>query len=105
MALSRGARIEASINKRMVHRRWQQGWRPRVVAFTGYGSRKFVRVLARIVLEDPAAEEVDPTRDDALAEAQRGWRLYRTTHVSGLPVRNARPPLGLFFSFKQGIRI
>lgn len=87
MALSRGARIEASINKRMVHRRWQQGWRPRVVAFTGYGSRKFVRVLARIVLEDPAAEEVDPTRDDALAEAQRGWRLFMTTHVSGLPVR------------------
>ena len=87
MALSRGARIEASINKRIVHRRWRQGWRPRVVAFTGYGSRKFVRVLARIVLEDPAAEEVDPTRDDALAEAQRGWRLFMTTHVSGLPVR------------------
>ncbi|MDX5399977.1 MAG: ABC transporter ATP-binding protein, partial [Actinomycetes bacterium] len=76
MALSRGARIEAAINRRIVHRRWRKGWRPRVVPFTGYGSRKFVRVLARVVLVDPDAEELDESADDALSEAQRGWRLF-----------------------------
>lgn len=86
MALSRGARIEDSINQRIVHRRWRRGWRPRVVPFVGYGSSKFVRVLARVVMEDPQAVEPDPSRADALAEAQRGWRLFVSTHVAGLPV-------------------
>ncbi|NCD20897.1 MAG: DUF2183 domain-containing protein, partial [Actinobacteria bacterium] len=87
MALSRGARIEESINKRMVHRRWRKGWRPKVLPFAGYGSRKFVRVLARVILEDPDAEVLDDSPGDALSEAQRGWRLFMTTHVGGLPVR------------------
>lgn len=87
VALSRAARLERSLNQRIVNRRWAAGWRPRVVPYTGYGSATFVRVLARVLLEDPEATVLDPARTDAFSEAQRGWRLFVSTHVGGLPVR------------------
>lgn len=93
MAVSRGALIEDAVNKRLMHRRWRQGWRPRVIAFTGYGSEQFVRVLGRVVMQDPSVDgletspdDVDTRPEDFLADAQRGWRLFVSTHVAHLPV-------------------
>lgn len=86
MGLSSGARLEDALNTRIMHRRWKRGWRPAVVAFTGYGSKDFVRVLARVLMQDPEADYSDPNGGGALAEAQRGWRLFLSTHVTGLPV-------------------
>ncbi|WP_366180886.1 phosphatase domain-containing protein [Actinomyces timonensis] len=89
----------------------RRGWRPRVVAYDGYGTSAdqpdgadMARVLARMVLrpvdaptEGPlfrslperrpssAAEVIDNARI-SLADAQRGWRLFIDAPVPFLPV-------------------
>ncbi|BAW92172.1 hypothetical protein CHIBA101_0300 [Actinomyces sp. Chiba101] len=89
----------------------RRGWRPRVVAYDGYGTSSdqaggadMARVLARMVLrpvdaptEGPlfrslperrpasAAEVIDNARI-SLADAQRGWRLFIDAPVPFLPV-------------------
>lgn len=69
-----------------------RGWKPRVIAHTGYGSTSFVRVLARIVLSrhslDSAETRADEHEEVTLEpEAEvRGWRAFVTAQAPGLHV-------------------
>jgi phosphatidate phosphatase APP1 len=50
-----------------------------VLAYTGYGTDGWVRVLARVLLTPPG------TRRDEIEEA-RGWRRFLSAAVAGVPV-------------------
>jgi phosphatidate phosphatase APP1 len=69
-----------------------RGWKPRVIAHTGYGSTAFVRVLARIVLSrhslDAAETRADEHEEIALEPERevRGWRAFVTAQATGLNV-------------------
>ena len=76
------ARIEDRLNRqvnRLVRRR---NWSERVIPYVGYGSSKFIRVMARVVLSPPLADgEVRPGSDDAPLN-RRGWRNFFTAPVA-----------------------
>lgn len=85
MVLSPGARFEDAINRRTIPRLRALGQVPTIIPFTGYGSTKFVRVLARTVMHDPTTEDSDRTREGRL-EGHRGWKSFLGTYVGMLPV-------------------
>lgn len=77
--LHRAARLEDALNRaaaRLLHRR---GWRPRVIAYTGYGTDGWVRVLARVLLAPPGVGD----RSDV---KMRGWRHFVSAKVGGVAV-------------------
>ena len=77
--LHRAARAEDALNRtlaRVLHRR---GWRPRVIAYTGYGGQGWVRVLARVLLSPPGVGDRDDT-------GTRGWRHFVSAKLGGVPV-------------------
>lgn len=109
MALADIARsIEENINRRGIVKRRAEGWLPKIIGYTGYGSTTAVRVLARAIMADPT-EDTDSgalqfdkvpaqmarmsLRDFAqfatekTGETQRGWRQFFTTQVGFLPVQ------------------
>lgn len=65
-----------------------QGWRPEVTGFSGYGSGRRARILARVLMSDPENKLVDASASaPTLSEqAQRGWRQFFTIQVGNLPV-------------------
>lgn len=85
-----------------------RGWRPRVIAYDGYGSAgtegSMARVLARMVMRPPdapaegplfrsipeelptSAQAVREVALDTLLDAQRGWRQFIDVPVPYLPV-------------------
>ncbi len=68
-----------AVRNRLFRRR---GWRPRIVPYTGYGSTRRVRVLARILLAPPPAGPIpDAEAVDARQRATRGWRRFLTTPI------------------------
>ena len=75
----RAARAEDRLH--VAVERWlrRRGWRPRVIAFTGYGTEGWVRVLARVLLAPP---------DTGTGEIQlgRGWRRFLTATAADVPV-------------------
>jgi phosphatidate phosphatase APP1 len=79
------ARLEdwiTAVERRLVLRR---GWRPMVLAYTGYGSPDWIRVFGRVLLSpEPApgpAVEARPGEHPA-----RGWRRFLTVPVDGQEV-------------------
>lgn len=85
MEAPRSARFEDQLNRRIVPWLRGRGWRPQIVAYTGYGSRSFARVLGRVVMHDPAKyDAADPV--GTLEEAQRGWHSFVATPVPVIPV-------------------
>ncbi len=85
MDLPRSARLEDQLNRRTVPWLRARGWRPQIVAYTGYGSSSFARVLGRVVLHDPATQrDADPV--GTLEEARRGWHSFVATPVPMIPV-------------------
>lgn len=99
-------KIEDSVNRRGTVRRVNEGWRPSIIGFTGYGSVSSLHVLARAVMANPNQKtQVRSTRLPTSAHtvlgqvqeafenaqkisetAQRGWRQFFTTQVGYLPV-------------------
>ena len=78
--LHRAARVEDAVRGVLNRILVRRGWRPRVLAYTGYGTQDWVRVLARVVLAPPG------TRRHHLT-ARRGWRRFFTAPCSaGVPV-------------------
>lgn len=70
------ARLEDRLNRRIERVVRGRGWSERVVPYAGYGSSKFVRILARVVLSAPLGEgEVRPLSGDAPLD-RRGWRNF-----------------------------
>lgn len=94
MALSQAAAaFEDAVNRRIVPVLRRRGWRPRTIAFTGFGSTESVRVLARVLMARPdeqssvtADVDADDEDLDAAQQAQRGWRSFFTAQVVHLPV-------------------
>ncbi len=69
------ARLEHWININRNERVRGRGWTEEVVPYTGYGSSKFVRVLARVLL---TPDETTPGFEwyDSTLLSQRGWRNF-----------------------------
>lgn len=107
MALADVARrFEDSLNRRETVKRVEQGWRPSIIGFTGYGSTRSLHVLGRAVMADPdnkplfRSPRLPPSTHTVLGQvqeafehaekisetAQRGWRQFFTTQVGFLPV-------------------
>ncbi|ANE04489.1 App1 family protein [Corynebacterium crudilactis] len=64
----------------------KKGWIPEVTGFSGYGSGRRVRVLARVVMSNPEKLLVDDSSQSITQQAQRGWRQFFTIQVANLPV-------------------
>lgn len=79
------ATVEDALNRRLIHLLRSRGWRPRTIAYTGYGSPDSVRILGRVVLTRHPLPEADADAD-APATAGRGWRPYVTATVGMIPV-------------------
>lgn len=79
------ARVEHHLNVQRNQRARDRGWTEEVVPFSGYGSSKFVRVLARVVL---TPHEVTPglNWDGAGLLSQRGWRNFVNTPAVNVEV-------------------
>lgn len=76
------ARIEDRFNRQLNRLARHRGWSERVIPYVGYGSSKFIRVLARIVLSPPLADgQVRPLSDDAPLN-RRGWRNFMTVPLA-----------------------
>lgn len=75
----RAARIEDAVQEAIARRLRPRGWRPTIVAYTGYGAPGWVRVMARVLLTrlDPRPRRV---------EKVRGWRSFTTLPVKDAPV-------------------
>ncbi len=105
--------LEDAINRRGIVRRRADGWLPRILPYTGYGSTQAIHILGRAIMADPeqrppailsalprtahdsfllpeaAADAISPVYDKAIAQAeymQRGFRAFFTTQVGYLPV-------------------
>ncbi len=74
-SLHRAARVEDAVHEFLEPRMRQRGWRDTVVAYAGYGSPSWVRVMARLLLRKP---EQRPAR----VHAVRGWRSFATLPVT-----------------------
>lgn len=77
--LHRAARVEDRLHALL--ERWlrRRGWRPRVLAYTGYGTTEQVRLLARVVLAPPRTRSAE-------LQLGRGWRRLLTASVAGAAV-------------------
>ncbi len=81
--------IDDAVNRRSSALLVRRGWRPRIIAFTGYGSTQSLHVLGRVVLGNPRKDSIRvPTSGPrSLAVlAERGWRAYFTAQVPFHPV-------------------
>lgn len=88
----RAAVIEDAIKARVADRLTERGWRHKIIAYTGYGSAGFLRVLARVVFtrtpEEAAAADVEATTEELenADEETRGWRAFVTAPAVDVPV-------------------
>ena len=53
-------RGEEHFHRHVIPRLRRAGWRPRAVAYDGYGSATMVRVIARVVMRPPGAPAEGP---------------------------------------------
>lgn len=60
----------------------RRGWRPRVLAHTGYGAPGWARVFGRVLLSPPKSARAP----DAANDPQRGWRAFATMPVADHPL-------------------
>ena len=88
----RAAVIEDAVKARIAEELTERGWRHKIIAYTGYGSAGFVRVLARVVFtehpEETAAADVEATSEqlEHADEETRGWRAFVTAPAVEVPV-------------------
>jgi phosphatidate phosphatase APP1 len=76
------ARVEDRLNRQIERAARKRGWVERVIPYAGYGSQKFVRVLARVVLSPRLADgETRPLIDDAPLD-RGGWRNFLTAPLN-----------------------
>lgn len=72
------ARLENKMNEAINRRVRSRGWTEEVVAYAGYGSSKFIRVLARVLLTPSDLTPGLVWIDRGLLE-QRGWKNFVNT--------------------------
>jgi phosphatidate phosphatase APP1 len=74
------ARIEDSLHEFREKRARKRGLTPVVIPYTGYGAPGWTRVLCRVLLAKPGAE------DDTRYKKIRGWRSFTSVPVNGVTV-------------------
>jgi phosphatidate phosphatase APP1 len=79
-AMHLAARIEDSFHEFREKRARKRGLTPVVIPYTGYGAPGWVRVLCRVLLAKPGAE------DDTRYKKIRGWRSFTSVPVNGVAV-------------------
>ena len=79
LRLHRAARIEDRVHAVLERSLRRRGWRPAVLPFTGYGTTRWARVLARVLLASP---DTNPTQ----LRLGRGWRRFLTAAEADCPV-------------------
>jgi phosphatidate phosphatase APP1 len=73
--MHRPAKVDLAIMRWRAQRKLRNGYRPAVIAYTCYGSPRWVRVLCRVVLAKPGMMfRGDPT-------GSRGWRSFTAVPV------------------------
>jgi phosphatidate phosphatase APP1 len=88
----RAAVIEDAVKRRVAARLTERGWRHKVIAYTGYGSAGFMRVLARVVFtrtpDELAAADAEATTEELqhADDEARGWRAFVTAPAVDVPV-------------------
>lgn len=88
------ALVEDAWNRQLDRALRGRGWTNRVIAHTGYGTARFIRILARVLLlptGDPqeAATQRDKVTYGGLRSPyvlRRGWRAFVTAPAMGVPV-------------------
>jgi phosphatidate phosphatase APP1 len=70
----RAARVEDAFHRAVEPRLRRRGWHVQIVAYPGYGSTSWVRVLARVVVSRLAPARKKPAK-------LRGWRSFTTVPV------------------------
>ena len=90
------ARIEDAVDRRVARALRRRGWTVRVEPYPGYGTPRWVRILARAVLAAPEVGEDDLPGAGAAeaggewrgtqAHSVRGWRSFLTASVAGARV-------------------
>ncbi|MFB9236905.1 App1 family protein [Plantactinospora siamensis] len=78
--LHRAARIEDAVHQVVARRLQRRGWRPQIVAYTGYGGCDWARVMGRVVLGRIES------RPDRRPESVRGWRSFASLPAKHTPV-------------------
>ena len=76
----RAARVQARYHGLLENTLTGRGWAPRLVAYAGYGTTSWVRVLARVLLA-PVGETPRTGPTDL-----RGWRRFLSASAVGVPV-------------------
>jgi phosphatidate phosphatase APP1 len=76
----RAARVEDALHRAVEPRLRRRGWHVAIVAYPGYGSTTWVRVLARVVVTRVAPRRKKPAK-------VRGWRSFTTVPVKHTRVR------------------
>ncbi len=73
-SLHRAARIEDAAHEFLETRMRERGWRDTIVPYAGYGTPRWIRVMARVLVR---------RRDEhpQIARAVRGWRSFATLPV------------------------
>ncbi|MDT4937625.1 MAG: hypothetical protein QOG80_1296 [Pseudonocardiales bacterium] len=71
--------IEGAVNRRVSWLLRRRGWRPSVLAYTGYGTAGEVRVLGRVLLAPPRTRQRD-------LQTVRGWRRFLAITAPGVPL-------------------
>ena len=74
------ARIEDSLHEFREKRARKRGLTPVVIPYMGYGAPGWTRMLCRVLLAKPGAE------DDARYKKIRGWRSFTSVPVNGVTV-------------------
>lgn len=74
------ARVEDSFHEFREKRARKRGLTPVVIPYTGYGAPGWARVLCRVLLARPGAE------DDTRYKKIRGWRSFTSVPVNGVAV-------------------
>lgn len=74
-------KTEFAINSAGTRRTIRHGWRPAITPYIGYGDCNRVRVIGRVLMEDPEREE------EKVSQARRGFRQFFTIQVPDCPVR------------------
>ena len=77
--LHRSAQVEDAFNRVVSRLLRRHGWRPRVLAYCGYGTNQWVRVLARVLLAPPRSRPRD-------LKTMRGWRRFLAITAPGVEV-------------------
>jgi phosphatidate phosphatase APP1 len=75
-------RIDDAVREFREQRARRAGRVPLIVPYTGYGSRSWVRVLARVLITSQV-----PSDSESPQESFRGWRSFTGIPVDGAPVR------------------